>query len=125
MVILLALKWWYSAGWQWAWKRLINERINWINQAFSISALVRTWFSPFKQTYSNAKKGSIDLKVQAMVDNLVSRLIGSLLRTLLIFTGLLFMLISLIFGLIIFLVWPFVPFLPVIAIFLSVSGFGV
>ena len=117
---MLVLKWWYGAGWQWAWKRAVNERINWVNQAFSIPAMIRTWFSPFKQTYSNTNKGSIDMRVQASIDNFVSRLIGTLLRTILIFVGFLGIIASLATGILIILIWPLVPWFPVIAIFLSI-----
>ena len=120
---MLVLKWWYGVGWQWAWKRAVNERINWVNQAFSIPAMIRTWFSPFKQTYSNTNKGSIDMRVQASIDNFVSRLIGTLLRTILIFVGFLGIIASLATGILIILIWPLVPWFPVIAIFLSIFGF--
>lgn len=125
MVILLALKWWYSAGWQWAWKRSVNSRINWVNESFSIPALIRTCFSPFKQTYSRANKGSIDLRVQAAVDNFVSRMIGSVLRTIIIFVGILCMSLTFVIGLAAVIIWPVVPLLPGVAIILSLSGFGV
>lgn len=122
--MMLVLKWWYGAGWQWAWKRAVNERINWVNQAFSIPAMIRTWFSPFKQTYSNTNKGSIDMRVQASIDNFVSRLIGTLLRTILIFVGFLGIIASLATGILIILIWPLVPWFPVIAIFLSIFRLG-
>ena len=124
MVILLALKWWYSAGWHWVWTQSVSERINWVNQAFSISALVRTWFSPFKQTYSKVNKGSIDFRVQAAVDNFVSRFIGSILRTIIIIAGLLCMILAVTTGVLAIILWPVIPLMPLIAIILSVSGLG-
>ncbi len=124
MVILLALKWWYSAGWQWVWTQSVSERIKWVNQAFSISALVRTWFSPFKQTYSKVNKGSIDFRVQAAVDNFVSRFIGSILRTIIIISGLLCMILAVTTGVVAIIFWPVIPLMPLIAIILSVSGLG-
>lgn len=123
MIIVLALKWWYGPGWRWAWSRSVNQRIAWVNEAFSILALIRTWFAPFKQTYSNTAKGSIDLRVQAAVDNFVSRLIGSLLRTILIFVGLIGIMLSLVVGLISVMVWPLIPVLPVLSVVLSINGF--
>lgn len=122
---MLVLKWWYGAGWMWAWKRAVNDRIQWVNQAFSIKDMIRTWFSPFKQTYSNANKGSIDMRVQASIDNFVSRLIGSLLRTIIIFVGFLGILSALISGVLIMIIWPIVPWFPVVAIIFSVIGVGV
>lgn len=124
MVIMLVLKWWYSAGWQWAWKRSVNERVQWVNEAFSISALVKTWFSPFKQTYSKTNKGSIDIRVQAAMDNLVSRFIGTILRTIIIFVGLFGIVLAFITGVFIVVVWPIIPWLPFVAVILSFSGVG-
>ncbi len=125
MVLMLALKWWYKEGWLWLWRGVIIERSRWLNEAFSISALVRTWMSPFKQTYSSAKQGSIDLRVRAIVDNFVSRLVGTLLRTVIIFVGLLGIGVTLIFGLVSILIWPFIPLAPIFAVILFVSGASV
>lgn len=122
MVIVLVLKWWYGAGWQWAWKRSVSERIQWLNEAFSIPALMRTWFSPFKQTYNKVNKGSIDLRVQAAVDNFVSRMIGSLLRTVIILVGLVGIVLVFAIGIITVAVWPLIPLLPLVAVILSLGG---
>lgn len=125
MVIILALRWWYSAGWLWAWRRSVNERLQWCLETFSMPALVRTWFSPFKQTYSRAQSGSIDLKVQAAVDNLISRIIGTLARTFILLAGLVCMVGSIASGLLIVLLWPIVPLLPLVSIVLFSVGAGV
>lgn len=125
MVIILALRWWYSAGWLWAWQRSVKERVRWCIEAFSMPALVRTWFSPFKQTYSKAREGSIDLKVQAAVDNLVSRIIGTLARTVILIAGLVCMISSVVSGILIVLIWPFIPMMPFIGVILMVLGVGV
>ncbi len=121
MVIVLVLKWWYGAGWQWAWKRSVNGRIQWLSEAFSIPALIRTWFSPFKQTYSKVNKGSIDLKVQAAVDNFVSRMIGSLLRTIIIVVGLVGIVLVFVIGIITVIIWPLIPLLTLLAVALSLG----
>lgn len=125
MVLMLVLRWWYGAGWQWAWRRAVNERIQWLSEAFSIPALIRTWFSPFKQTYSKANKGSIDLRVQAAVDNLVSRVVGSVLRTIIIVVGLTGIMLAFVVGVVTVIVWPLIPLLPAIAVYLMVGGVGV
>lgn len=125
MVFILALKWWYGRGWLWAWDRSVNIRIKEYAEAFSMKQLIKTWFSPFKQTYNNAQNGSIDLKVQAFFDNIVSRFIGTLARTVLIFVGLLAILVAFISGIVIIIVWPFVPLLPLAGIVLALSGVGV
>jgi hypothetical protein len=125
MIIIFAVRWWYSAGWQWALQRSINQRIQWCLDAFSMKALVLTWFSPFKQTYSTVKNKSLDLKVQAAVDNFISRIIGSLARTVILLAGFVCMIGAIISGLVIVLAWPFIPLLPVVAIMLTATGVGV
>lgn len=103
---------------------MVVDRTHWLAEAFSLSALVKTWFSPFKQTYNGGPKGSIDLKFHAAVDNFVSRIIGGLSRTVLIFTSLLGMAIVFLFGIVMIILWPFIPLLPVIAVLLTIGGFG-
>ncbi len=122
MVIVLALRWWYGAGWQWAWQRSVVQRVAWCVEAFSLSQLAKTWLSPFKQTYTRGRKGSIDTRIQSMIDNLVSRIIGSLARTLIICAGLLCIVLSMLSGLVIMVLWPLVPLLPVAGTVMTVSG---
>ncbi len=125
MVIILSLRWWYSAGWQWAWQRSVTQRVRWCIEAFSIPQLVQTWFSPFKQTFVHGKRGSIDMQVHALIDNFVSRIIGSIARTFIILAGLVCMFLALVSGILLLLVWPLIPLSPVIALVLVVSGAGV
>ena len=113
---MLCLRWWYSAGWRWAFDRAVTQRIQSSLNAFSVASLVKTWFSPFKQTQSDARKGSIDLKVQAAVDNFVSRIIGAIARTVLIGCGLFLAVFSMITGLLFVLIWPLIPAGPLVAL---------
>lgn len=122
MVIMLMFRWWYSDGWRWAWQRSVNQRLADYNRAFSLSQLVKTWFSPFKQTLNRGKKGSIDTLVQAAIDNFVSRIVGAIARTFIIFAGLIAITFAFISGVIIFLLWPFLPIMPLLAVMLALSG---
>lgn len=122
MIIVLALRWWYGAGWQWAWQRSVSQRISWCMEAFSLRQLIKTWFSPFKQTFSQSSKGSLDVRIQSMVDNLVSRIIGSLARTFIIGVGFICIVLSIVSGLLILILWPLVPLLPLLGIGMTVGG---
>lgn len=124
MVIMLVLRWWYGSGWHWVWQRSVVQRVQWCSETFSIPQLVKTWFSPFKQTYNRADKGSIDTRINALVDNFVSRIIGALARTVLIFTGLLFILAAFVSGVLFLLLWPFIPILPILAVIMTATGFS-
>lgn len=123
MVIWLCLRWWYGAGWQWAMKRAVLERLEWCNETFSILGLMRTWFAPFKQTYSKPG-GSIDLRVHAFVDNIVSRGVGFFARTFLIFSGLVASFFVILTGLLLVLLWPLAPVSLVASLVMMVIGVG-
>ncbi len=89
---------------------------------FSISELIRTWFSPFKQTFAGSTNGSIGAHIRAFIDKLISRVIGFIVRSLLIFTGLLCSIMAFISGLVFMVAWPLIPILPALGIVLFVAG---
>ncbi len=122
MIVFALLQWWYGKGWlQQA--EAIYHRINTIAESFSVRILFKTWFAPWKQivTYK-AKDSSLDYKFRAAVDNLVSRVVGFLVRTTVILTALFCMAGLAVLGLLVFICWPFVPLLPLL---LVVLGLGV
>ncbi len=123
MVILLGLRWWYGAGWQWAMQKAIVDRLKWCNETFSILALAQTWFSPFKQTYSQAG-GSIDVQMHALLDNVISRFVGFFARSFIIFTGLFVALLAFLSGVIFIALWPLAPFAFPISLVMMVVGVG-
>lgn len=125
MFLWLCARWWYSAGWGYAWQRGVVQRLQWCEDMFSISALVRSWFAPFKQTYAGGVKGSIGAHFRAAIDKLISRVIGFIVRSFLIVTGLVCSVFVLITGLIFMLIWAFIPLLPVISLALMATGVGV
>lgn len=123
MVIWLSLRWWYGAGWQWAMQRAIVQRLQWCNETFSMGALVRTLFAPFKQTYNNAG-GSVDIKIHAFFDNVVSRFVGFFARSFILFSGAIVALFALITGIAFVALWPFAPFAILISFVLMAVGVG-
>jgi hypothetical protein len=125
MFIWLCLRWWYGAGWVYAWRRGIIERLEWCEGTFSMTTLVRTWFSPYKQTYTGKVRGSLEMHLRAAVDGFISRIIGFLVRTALLIAGAASCVFVLITGFLWLAAWPFIPMLPVIGIVLFVMGAGV
>lgn len=124
MFLWLALRWWYGAGWHWAIHRAIIERLEWCAETFSILPLIKTWFSPFKQTFSGRVKGGLDVHFHAFLDNIVSRVIGFLIRSVLITVGLIGCVFVAITGILFILLWPLLPVLPFVAIVLISAGVG-
>lgn len=122
MVFYLCLRWWYSAGWYWVFKRVLVARCNWIMETFSVSDLVRTLFAPFRQTYAGKVKGSLETILRGILDRTISRVIGFVVRTFLIGMALVGMLVVLIIALATLLAWPFIPLLPIIALVMINNG---
>jgi hypothetical protein len=107
MMALEFFRWWYGHGWALALTR-IQRKLRGIEQAFSVGILLRTLFEPWRRTitYPGA---SLNDHIQAIIDNLVSRFIGFMVRISVLlaatFTALVFGLLALV-GCI---VWPVVP----------------
>ena len=86
--------------------------------------LVRTWFAPFKQTYAGGSKGAIGVQLRAAVDSFISRIIGFIVRSILLITGAICSIFVLLTGLIFMVVWALIPLLPVISLSLLALGVG-
>lgn len=124
MFIWLSLRWWYSAGWQWVWARAVSQRVRWCLETFSLSTLIRTLFSPFKQTFAGGVKGSIGDHFRAFVDRSISRVIGFLVRSILILAALVSILFVLVSGVLLVLIWPLLPMVPGLGVVLYAAGVG-
>lgn len=121
MFIVGMLSWWYSAGWI-ARARLIRERIASAVDYFSISLLLRTLFSPFRQISAGKVDGSIAVKWRAFIDRTISRVIGAFVRTIIIVIGLVTIAVYCVIGLVTLVVWAVIPLFPFIGFLLFISG---
>lgn len=117
------LQWWYSRGWG-IYFRGFRERMNNIADFFSIGLLAKTLFQPFRQISANetGERGGIEGALVAFFDRLLSRVIGFLVRTGLIITGILVMVVSFVCGLVLAIAWPCIPLLPFAGIIVSSMG---
>jgi hypothetical protein len=122
MMIVALFSWWYGAGWAQTAKR-IGGRMQIVLDTFSVSLLARTLFAPFRQiSAGQAQSKSFDAQVRAMGDRLFSRVFGAFVRTIFILIGLGGAALAGLFGVIELVVWPVVPFFPVIGIALAAMG---
>lgn len=121
MLITALVSWWYGAGWI---KQLLiaKQKIGAAVQAFSLFDLLRTLFSPYRQIAAGGVRGPIGVKLRAWFDRLVSRFVGFFVRTIVIAIGLVYLLLQSIFALLRILIWPLLPLLPVIGVFLWLGG---
>lgn len=121
MFIVGLLSWWYGAGWV-AEARRVRERIASIADYFSIDLLARTLFSPFRQISAGRVDGPLAIKWRAFVDRLISRIIGALMRTILIVIGIVSITVAAVIGCISLVIWLAVPVLPFVGCVMMFIG---
>jgi hypothetical protein len=109
--------WWYGQGWLTAAKN-IGKALTGISRLFSIPILIRTLFAPWKRIVTYPGE-SLDAKLRAYGDNMVSRAVGFVVRLLVLTTALTMASLAFICGSIICILWPLVP--PA-AVFLIIKG---
>lgn len=97
------------------WKNYIAFATNY----FSLTLLLKTIISPWRRNaWRYPKTFDIQEYANVFVSNIFSRLIGFLLRIVLIIVGAVFQVIVLIVGLIVILLWLLTPFIIIFGIFL-------
>lgn len=121
MFIVGILSWWYGAGFK---QRLVllREKLTATLDYFSIGLLIRTLFTPFRQISAGQVDGSLEVKMRAFADRLISRCIGAMVRTFVIIAGIVFITFYAVFGVIFLIVWALMPAVPIIGLILAASG---
>lgn len=117
MIIFDLLGWWYLEGWRGFGQALI-EKMRGALSFFSIGALIRTLFAPFRQI--SAESGGTAL--QQFTDRLVSRVVGAVVRIFLMIVGVIFFVIEAVLSLALMIIWPLVSILPIVCVILAVMG---
>ncbi|MBR2709872.1 hypothetical protein IKE72_02220 [Candidatus Saccharibacteria bacterium] len=123
MILIEMVGWWYARGWG-IFVRKAGGFLKSITNFFSMSSLLRTLFKPFRQISADSagSGASVDIKFHLFIDRLVSRVIGFFSRLILIVVGLILIVVGGLFCLVVILAWPFIPFIPVAGIVMSVMG---
>jgi len=124
MIIMDALRWWYGPGWLWFAHNFFVTKNEKLAEFFSFRDISKTLFAPFRQDASQVHNAPLNIKLQAPGMNLVSRFFGFFIRVGLLMTGLLVILVSSIFGLVATVLWPFVPFAPIIGVLFFALNIG-
>lgn len=114
MLAIELFRWWYSAGWQQL-LRAISRQLTGLAEAFSVGTLLRTLFAPWRRIISYAGAG-LDAKFRAMLDNLISRAVGFVVRLLVLMTVAVLLILTVALGLAALVIWPLVPLLAVLAL---------
>ena len=121
MFIVGFFSWWYGAGWL---RSVVAVRDNLLSvyDYFSLDLLLRTLFAPFRQISAGKVRGPIGVQLRALVDKIISRVIGSIMRTIMIVIGSVTLFIAAIIGLLRLILWPLIPALPVVFVIFGMIG---
>lgn len=120
MIAFELLTWWYRQGWLQVAKNA-ERRFTQVSHLFSVPILIRTLFAPWRRivTYPGA---SIEAKFRAMGDNLVSRVVGFSVRTLVLFTAGVMLALCAVFAAIQMIIWPLLPPAILVGIVKGIAG---
>lgn len=115
------LVWWYTEGWR---QRLVvlQESVDSMMDYFSIDLLLKTLFAPFRQISAGRVDGPLDVQLRAFFDQLVSRVIGAVVRTIVVVIGAVAIGLGLLADGLLLAAWAFVPLLPVFGLILFLLG---
>ena len=121
MLAVALLQWWYSRGWLETGKRGLGMASS-VVQSFSVPILAKTLFAPWKQIVAlKPANDNIQLKLRRVLDNLVSRVVGFMVRSLTLLTALIMALFALAIGVVMIVIWPLIP---VSVVILTGKGLG-
>jgi len=122
MFLVGILSWWYGRGWLGQWRR-VNDRWRTTVQFFSIGQLFETLFAPFRQiSASSTSDPNPIIALRAVLDQLISRVIGAIVRTMTIIAGLIVISLQVIYELLLLVFWFFLPALPIAGFILLALG---
>ncbi|MGA2666531.1 MAG: hypothetical protein ABSE91_00380 [Patescibacteria group bacterium] len=115
------LSWWYAQEPLYLWRsiKIVTKKI-YLN--FSITTLLRTLFDPWKRDVMAAENASLNVRFNILIGNLVSRLVGFVLRFFTIWAGLITTIGAFFIMVALFLIWLF---LPILILFLMINGIRV
>ncbi len=93
-----------------------------ITRFFSIIDLMKSWLSPWKRMTEERKKAwDVEEFLGSVVINVLSRIIGALMRTIIITIGLLALTFVLVGGVMVYLIWTIAPALIIGLIILGAA----
>lgn len=121
MFIVGILGWWYTTGWKQR-AAMLKERLLSTVDYFSIDLLLKTLFSPFRQISAGKVSGSLNVQLRAVFDRLLSRVIGAIVRLMMIAIGTIAIVFHSVLGTAWLLAWGVIPFLPFVCLYLFMAG---
>jgi hypothetical protein len=123
MFLVSLFSWWYGTGWLRFNMRLI-QKIGGVLDFFSIGLLLRSLFAPFKQISVGQVQGSIEIEMRAWFDLQLSRVIGAVVRLMVVFFGLITTVLVTLASCLLIILWPLIPVIPIIMILIAIGTNG-
>lgn len=117
MLTVSMMQWWYTRGWKLTSSKLSNRLKN-AADFFSIGLLVGNLFAPFRQISASETSASGQW-LSVFFDKLLSRVIGALVRFLLLIVGIVTIILQAVSGVLLVVVWPLIPLVPVACVVLT------
>lgn len=121
MQLVSLLSWWYSGGVRRMF-HTVQMKFAGLLDYFSIDLLLRTLFAPFRQISAGSVDGPIGVKLRAFFDQLISRMIGLIVRTIVILIGAVAITLQAAVSLLFILLWFVMPMLPIVGLVMMLVG---
>lgn len=121
MFLVGMISWWYGRGWREQLVRM-RERLGVTASFFSIGQLAGTLFAPFRQISAGKTSGALGAILRGVVDNLISRVIGAIVRLFTILFGIIALTVQALYEAVIVVLWLFVPLLPIVGLIMMAIG---
>lgn len=121
MFLVGIFQWWYGDGLIAQIRRVVFGVLKTADY-FSVGLLLRTLFNPFRQISAGYVDGPLPVKLQAFFDRSFSRMVGAVVRTIVLLFGLVVIFVRIVWALLNVLAWLIIPAMPLIGIILWQMG---
>ncbi len=123
LLITSLFRWWYSDGFS---ERLqiTSVRLESMIDYFSFSLLLKTLFSPYRQISAGNVDGSLEVKMRASLDRLFSRVIGAVIRLMIMTVGAIVAVVLVLYSVVGIIVWGLLPLLPIAGAIAMMMGWA-
>lgn len=115
------LVWWFVSEPKMIWQRTLFATRKTFGY-FSVGLLVKTLFAPWKRDIRRPLNASLDVVLRMMIDNMVSRFVGLVIRSVTIILGLISTVFMFAGGSLLMLIMLFAPAVGLVIIWRGVQG---
>lgn len=120
LLVVDFFRWWYGPGWVQR-VRLMGAQVSrWYNY-FSVPILLHTLFAPWRQIITRTgKQSGMGAKFNAAIDNMVSRIVGFMVRVSVIVAACVTITFMVLVNIVLFILWPLLPLAPLLLVIMIV-----